>query len=291
MREWLSNDLVEGKFIPQWHRNITDAKEWRIELPLFWEALASLLDRVFPGTCNVFNPFDLRDHVTEELLYPHLEKSHGLSLGKCKKLRLDELVRLLQQDVEGGRDRDLDDEGPPDELLAEPPDPDEPISPARLADRLGIPKDDEKKRDRARAEVASVGTDEGEQPKDSSDADSGGQDQLADLLETIKAALLDETSSKVIQIVSDKSKTAEQRCLAICGIDVRYWAKDSEFWAKLCGVKGQAIRKTDFWNVDRPKAHEEVRSAFSGSHSKEKLANTDMAQMFNWYKEGGSKEG
>ena len=117
------------------------------------------------------------------------------------------------------------------------------------------------------------------------------QEQVAALLETIKAALLDETSSKVIQIVSDKSKSAEKKCLAICEIDVRYWGKDSEFWARLCGTTGQAIRKLDFWKFDRPKAQEEVRSAFSGSHSKEELANTDVAQMFSWYKEGGSKEG
>ncbi|MBC8867876.1 MAG: hypothetical protein H8E44_00570, partial [Planctomycetes bacterium] len=118
LREWLSSDLIEGKFTRHWHRNIALAKELRIELSPFWDALASLLDRVFPRTCNVFNPFDPRDPVTEELLYPHLEKSHGLSLGECKKLRLDQLVCLLQQDVEGGPDRILDDEGPPDELLA-----------------------------------------------------------------------------------------------------------------------------------------------------------------------------
>jgi hypothetical protein len=116
------------------------------------------------------------------------------------------------------------------------------------------------------------------------------QDQVADLLEKLKEALLDDTSNRILQIASDESLSAEEKCRAICQMDVRYWAKDSEFWARLCSTTGQAIRKLDFWKVDRKKAHEEVSSAFSGSHTKQKLANTDMSQVFSWYKDGGWKE-
>ncbi len=100
LREWLSNDLVEGKFTPWWHQKIAIAKEWRIPYLPIWDVLASLFDRVFPDTCNVFNQFDPRRHVTEEVLYPHLARSHALSSDECKKLRLYQLAGLLQGDLE-----------------------------------------------------------------------------------------------------------------------------------------------------------------------------------------------
>jgi hypothetical protein len=97
--EWLADDHVKGKFDWGWHRKIADAREgWRIEVDPIWNALASLFDLLFPDTRNHFNEFEKRPPVTEELLYPHLEQSHGLTRDQSDRLRLPELLWLLQQD-------------------------------------------------------------------------------------------------------------------------------------------------------------------------------------------------
>ena len=101
--EWLADDHVKGKFDWWWHRKIANAREWRIDVSPVWDALASLLGRLFPETCNQFNQCETRPPVTEELLYLHLEQSHGLSRDQIDRLLLVELLQLLQRDVEGSR--------------------------------------------------------------------------------------------------------------------------------------------------------------------------------------------
>ena len=151
-------------------------------------------------------------------------------------------------------------------------------------------------------EAAGGGTEEPEFPKTptaippSTTENGGGQDQetqgqVTSLLERIKAATLDETAGEFIRIASDTSKKIEDRCLEICGLDVRYWAKDSGFWKRLFDCSYAAITKTDFWKVDRPNALEEVQSAYIDAHPDQKnMSQEDMSQAFNWYKKGGSKE-
>ena len=100
LQAWLYDDRVEGKFTPWWHQRIDSARGWGIEVPPVWKALASLFDRLFPGTCNVFNELDPRPHVTEDELFPYLNEFHGLSVEAAKALSVVALTQLLQTDWE-----------------------------------------------------------------------------------------------------------------------------------------------------------------------------------------------
>lgn len=59
--------------------------------------------------------------------------------------------------------------------------------------------------------------------------------------------VLGKEQTRIIQVASDKNKSAEHRMMEIVAIDRTYLAKDSEEWAVLLEVNSSAIRKTVFW--------------------------------------------
>jgi hypothetical protein len=65
--------------------------------------------------------------------------------------------------------------------------------------------------------------------------------------------------AKIMKII-DSQMSAEDKAIAICGIDKRFLSNkyDSPWWGKALGVgvDGAAIRKTKFWKVDRKRASE-----------------------------------
>lgn len=100
LQAWLADDRVGGKFSDWWHLKIESAKNWRLEIPEVWQALAYLFGQLFPNTSNTFNIFDSRPPVTEKLLFPYLRKNCGLSSKKAKELTLVALSQLLYQALE-----------------------------------------------------------------------------------------------------------------------------------------------------------------------------------------------
>jgi hypothetical protein len=104
-------------------------------------------------------------------------------------------------------------------------------------------------------------------------------DQLGETLRRIGLAAMDSNTGLIIQIAGDRAKSAEQRAREICDVDARFWGKNSPFWAELLGVSDAAIRKTDFWKVDRRKyldgAREDWREAHLGEAFPEWLPSDD----------------
>jgi hypothetical protein len=65
--------------------------------------------------------------------------------------------------------------------------------------------------------------------------------------------------TKEILAIAKSDKTVEDRMRAICAVDLRYLEWDSPTWAKLLDCTPEAVRKSDFWKLDRPRAIEANR--------------------------------
>jgi hypothetical protein len=121
-----------------------------------------------------------------------------------------------------------------------------------------IPDGDQQGQDEPIAEhrQASVGVDTGKGWTEASlgEAMAGNANKVGAALE----ALLGDESRKIL-IIARSDENADEKMRAICGIDRRCLAWNSPLWANLLDVSDAAIRKTQFWRVDRPQAIEAGR--------------------------------
>jgi hypothetical protein len=83
-----------------------------------------------------------------------------------------------------------------------------------------------------------------------------GNSQASADWEPVVAALGDESTFAIIKIAQDKAKSADERMRNIWVIDNRVLAWNSPKWAKVLGVTDAAVRKTDWWKVDRSRLRE-----------------------------------
>ena len=68
---------------------------------------------------------------------------------------------------------------------------------------------------------------------------------------SVLAAVADENAVAIINIASDHTMTTDQKMRSIYDIDNRALGWDSPKWASMLNVTDAAVRKTDWWKIDR----------------------------------------
>jgi len=81
----------------------------------------------------------------------------------------------------------------------------------------------------------------------------GEEDETSAVFKAMLALAGDENSLAIVKIACDGKMTADQKMRSIYAIDKRALGWDSPKWADVLRVSDAAIRKTDWWKIDRPR--------------------------------------
>jgi hypothetical protein len=90
--------------------------------------------------------------------------------------------------------------------------------------------------------------DEARKPADPPKAETVSTDVLQKFAELAPDGA---TVMKLAKIISDTGKNVNDRMVEASELNPELYLKKSPWWAKMFGVEPQAIRKTDYWRIDR----------------------------------------
>lgn len=86
----------------------------------------------------------------------------------------------------------------------------------------------------------------------------------------LASTVMDADAIRIFQIARGDGK-AENKMSAIVEIDATYWGRNSPQWADLLNVSESAIKKTDFWKIERSKHFADARALWRDRHPDKEL--------------------